>query len=385
MAAGDLFPCESITVTDRANGRTLRQVTTHPSIHHHPFYYIPAYDDAMRRMIFVSHRTGRPEIFAELRDTGELLQVTEHEGLAEWSLHPSHDGRHVYFTDSAGAWRADLETMEEECLVEFPGAEMRAKGMVGAAMGTTTLSRDDRWWAVPVKDRGISRFVIIDTSTGRHEVILERDTIGHPQFHPDDPMQLRYAGSHRDRIWIIRRDGTGNRLAYRRDEAKKEWIVHETWIPGTREVLTASWPHAILRINVDTGVARKVVAFNAWHPMVNRAGTRAVTDTTFPDRGLWLFGIGPKAAPPVPLGLSLASNQGAHWNTDHCPYDDGPVKVEAPQHTHPHPNFAPDESVVLFTSDRSGTAQLYEWTVEPGPGNRKDEGNSEPVGTGPAE
>jgi serine/threonine protein kinase len=51
---------------------------------------------------------------------------------------------------------------------------------------------------------------------------------------------------------------------------------------------------------------------------------------------------------------------GEHWNTDHCPYDDGPVQVYAPQHTHPHPNFSPDRSKVVFTSDRSGFAQVYE-------------------------
>ena len=28
---------------------------------------------------------------------------------------------------------------------------MREKGMVAAAMGTTALSYDDQWWAVPVK------------------------------------------------------------------------------------------------------------------------------------------------------------------------------------------------------------------------------------------
>ncbi|MCA9438850.1 MAG: PD40 domain-containing protein, partial [Candidatus Omnitrophica bacterium] len=44
----------------------------------------------------------------------------------------------------------------------------------------------------------------------------------------------------------------------------------------------------------------------------------------------------------------------------HCPYDDGPVKVYAPQHTHPHPNFSPDGKRVVFSSDRSGTAQLFE-------------------------
>ena len=68
------------------------------------------------------------------------MQLTDRGDLAEWSLHPSHDGRHVYFIAGTAAWRLDLETLAEERLVDFGTTEMRERGMVGAAMGTTTLS-----------------------------------------------------------------------------------------------------------------------------------------------------------------------------------------------------------------------------------------------------
>ena len=99
-------------------------------------------------------------------------------------------------------------------------------------------------------------------------------------------------------------------------------------------------------------------SFNAWHAAISRDGTRLVSDTTFPDRGLMLFDAG-GAGTPRPLCSSQASNVGAHWDTDHCPYDDGPVQVYAPQHTHPHPAFSPDGRRVVFTSDRTGQAQVY--------------------------
>ena len=83
-------------------------------------------------------------------------------------------------------------------------------------------------------------------------------------------------------------------------------------------------------------------------------------DTTFPDRGLMLFDPRDGIGKPFMLCQTRSSNAGAHWNTDHCPYDDGPVDVYAPQHTHPHPSFAPDGKSVIFTSDRTGIAQLYE-------------------------
>ena len=229
---------EARTFTDAHTGARVRQVTHHASIHHHPFYYLPCMDDAMTRLFFVSHRTGRPEVFCELRNSGELQQLTDQPDLAEWSVHPSHDGRYVYSMAGQGAWRVATSTGQADCLLDFGGLAGREAGMVGAAMGTTTVSHDDRWWAVPVKIGARFRFIVVDTVTGAHETVLEADTIGHPEFHPSDNTLLRYAGSYKQRIWVINRDGTGNRLVYERKPLAKpnqyEWIVHETWNPAGR-------------------------------------------------------------------------------------------------------------------------------------------------------
>ena len=76
MSKGTIYPSESLTFKDARTGAEIRQVTTTFALHHHPFFIIPAYDDEMKRLIFVSHRTGTPQIFAEIRATGELMQLT---------------------------------------------------------------------------------------------------------------------------------------------------------------------------------------------------------------------------------------------------------------------------------------------------------------------
>ncbi len=364
MAKGSIYPPEAVERHDPRTGAWVRQVTCHPSIHHHPFYYLPAYDDAMRWLVFASTRAGAPQIFVEERASGHLVQVTDRVDLNDWSIHPSHDGRFVYFTAGNGAWRVDIETQREEQLAGFDTVSIREAGMVAGAMGTTTLSRDDRWWAFPVKHGSVARFHVIDTETGIDTVILERDTVCHPQFHPDDPTWLRYGGPYHDRIWVIRRDGSENRLIYRREVAKKEWIVHECWLPGTREILTSNWPHGVIGIDIDSGRVRPVCSFNAWHPMLNRTGTQMVADTKNPDRGLQLFNPRDRVGTPRTLCFPGASNAGEHWNLGHCPYDDGVKDVYAPQHTHPHPNFSPDGRLVVFTSDASGHAQVHEVRVD---------------------
>ena len=360
MPLGHTLPSESRTVHDPRTGIAIRQVTDFSAIHHHPFYYIPPYDDAGHRLFFISHRTGAPQLYYEDGAGGPLVQITDRPDLNEWSCHPSRDGKYAYYSAGSSGLRVDLEQLREERIASFGDAPIRQPGMVGASMGTTTLSSDDRWWCVYVKASNSFRLHIINVQTGENSVILERDTIAHPQFHPDDPSLLRYAGPYDKRIWVINRDGSDNRLVYRRDERRKEWIVHETWLPGTREIVSTNWPHGVMAINVDDGAVRWIVRTNAWHPMINTAGTQLVADTTNPDVGLILCDPRQTDGPYQSLCESAASNMGEHWCCDHCPYDDGPLQIYAPQHTHPHPNFSSDGKRVVFTSDRTGTAQVYE-------------------------
>jgi oligogalacturonide lyase len=364
MGRGAHYKSEARELVDPACGRRVRQVTRHPSIHHHPFFFVPAYDRAMKKLIFVSYRTGRPQIFFEDRASGDLVQATDRDDLADWSISPSADGCYVYFTAASSAWRVDLDTLEEEQLADFGAVEMREKGMVGAAMGTTALSASGRFWAVPVKTGRSTRFVLIDTQAKTSTEFLERDTIGHPQFCPDDDDLILYAGPLTDRVWITDRSGARNRRLYARED-RMQWITHEVWVPGRRAVAFVDWPRGTRLIDVETGAVDWITRFPAWHAAPDVTGERFVCDTTFPDRGLHIFAVnGPADGKPThSLCLSEATNEGVHWGGS-FPYNDGPLDVEARQHTHPHPRFAPDNSRVVFTSDRSGHAQLYEVMLE---------------------
>ena len=360
MTKGQHYPSESRTFTDSQTGVSIRQVTNYPTIHHHPFFLIPAYDDAMQWLVFTSERTGSPQIFVEARATGELIQLTDRDDIADFSIYPSHDGRYVYFTAGSGGWRVNTTTYEEELLIDLGEATMREAGMVAAAMGTTALSACDRWWAIRFNDGDEACIAVVDTHSGAWDVILRRDSVAHMQFCPDDANLLFYAGPLTDRVWVINRDGSHNRRLYARQP--EEWITHEAWIPGSRELAFVDWPKGIRAIHVDTGAERRVTTFNAWHAICNRAGTLMVADTNFPDIGLQLFDPRDGIGHPTPLCYPEASSVGEHWNGP-FPYADGPIKVYAPQHTHPHPSFSPDDRYVVYTSDKTGTAQIYEVTL----------------------
>lgn len=361
MSKGAISAPEGRAWRDSGSGLRVRQVTDHPSIHHHPFFFVPAYDAAMQRLVFVSYRSGKPQIFFEARASGHLVQATARDDLAPWSIYPSPDGCFVYFTAGTGAWRIHLDSLREEQLVEFGDVEMREKGMVGAAMGTTALSASGRWWAIPVKAGPVSRFVLIDTEKRTSAVFLERDTIGHPQFCPDDDDLILYAGPLTDRVWVTDRSGKKNCRAYERED-RMQWVTHETWLPGRRAIAFIDWPRGMRLIDLETGAASWITRFPAWHAAPDARGERFVCDTNFPDRGLHIIALN-GAAGITRLCRSDATSEGAHWGGP-FPYNDGPVAVEARQHTHPHPRFSPDGSCVVFTSDRTGHAQVYEVELE---------------------
>jgi oligogalacturonide lyase len=233
--------------------------------------------------------------------------------------------------------------------------------MVGAAMGTTALSANGDFWAIPVKTGKVSRFIVVETRTGKSSVILERDTIGHPQFCPDDDNLILYAGPLTDRVWTVARDGANNRRAYARED-RMQWVTHEVWLPGRRAIAFVDWPRGMRLIDIDTGKAEWLHRFPSWHAAPDASGTRLVCDTNFPDQGLHIIPLG---GSPEFLCASEATSEGAHW-AHPFPYNDGPVAVEARQHTHPHPRFSPDGKRVVFTSDRTGFAQIYEVELDGG-------------------
>ena len=145
------FPKESLSFKDEETGNDIIQLTSHKSVHHHPFFHVNAYNLNQDKLYFISHRSGSPQIMFADMQTENLYQITEFIDLNEWSINPSMDGKYVYFTAGFNGWRVEVETGKEEKIIEFQADGMKEKGMVAAAMGTTCLSNSGKWWGVPYK------------------------------------------------------------------------------------------------------------------------------------------------------------------------------------------------------------------------------------------
>ncbi|HUQ93882.1 MAG TPA: oligogalacturonate lyase family protein, partial [Bryobacteraceae bacterium] len=243
-----------------------------------------------------------------------------------------------------------------------------------AQLGECSLSADGEWLTAAVKQGSQSGI-----GTGRCDgkvwrlIPFER-TVIHPQFHPLDCQWIEFSGDPAPRMHRVKRDGTGMECLYQ--HGNDEFVVHETFLGDTGDLVFTVWPQALRRMRWDTREITTIASFNAWHITPNRAGSLVLCDTNHPDQGLFLVEAGSGQRHPV--CLSESSNQGSQWRTSRYALKEdferarsdakgGALSwmevatdtVYGPQWTHPHPSFSADEKQVVFASDRSGHTQVY--------------------------
>lgn len=172
----------------------------------------------------------------------------------------------------------------------------------------------------------------------------------------------------------VRRDGTGLECLYQ--HGNDEFVVHETFLGRTGDLVYTVWPRSLWRMDWTTRERRLICDFNAWHITPSRDGTQVLCDTNHPDLGVFL--IDAASGERRLVYRPEASCGGSQWKTsryalaaDFAAARDAAQAgafswmevstdtVYGPQWTHPHPSFSPDERMVIFTSDRTGHPQVY--------------------------
>jgi oligogalacturonide lyase len=357
---GDRSASEQSSFLDRSTGARIRQLTAHPSINHPSYFLQSSFTPNSEALIFTSYRTGSAQLFkiAPYPD-GEIRQLTDGPAIHPFSpaLHP--DGSRVFFVRGGGVWTIDLVTLEERCVVEFAGAQL----------GECSPSASGEWLTAAIK-QGSQQGLVAGRADGSDwRLVPFPRTVIHPQFHPLEPEWIEFSGDPAPRMHRVRRDGSGLECLYR--HGNDEFVVHETFLGRTGDLVFTVWPCALRAMDWTTREIRTLADFNAWHITPNRAGTQVLCDTNHPDLGLHLIDVA--TGVPRRICLSEASSQGTQWRKPYyalaedfaaaagalswmeMPAD----SVYGPQWTHPHPSFSPDEKLVVFASDRTGHTQVY--------------------------
>jgi oligogalacturonide lyase len=349
---------------DARTGARVLQLTGHPSINHNLYFLTSSLTTDEGTLVFASTRSGRTEFYRLAFPDGEIVQLTDEEGVHGYSGVISSNGTRLYYT-AAGAVKAlALEGAAEEMLARFPGG----------SLGECSVSADGRWIVTAIKQEGRSGLAVVATDGSGGEVVLEVPrTVIHPQFHPTDPDLIAYSQDPAPRMWQVRRDGSGNECLY--EHGNDEFLVHETFLGDGDELIVVCWPYELRRFHRGTRQFRTVAEFNAWHIAGSRDGRRVLCDTAHPDIGLQLVEVA--TGERRTLCYPESSCQGSQWRTDRYAVaaDWAAAAAErertlswmemktdtvyGPQWTHPHPSFSATERWVLYTSDATGHPQVY--------------------------
>jgi hypothetical protein len=335
------------------------QVTEGESISHPTYFLQSPFFPGDREMFFISYGTGDAQLFEISLDTGDTRQLTSGEAIHPYSaaLHPN--GETLIVTRGGGLWAIERRTLAQRRIVECPGAQL----------GECSISRDGEWLTAAFQ-RGAMRGLVVGKIDGNawREIAFPR-TVIHPQFHPLEPEWIEFAGDPAPRMHRVRRDGSGLECLY--EHGNDEFVVHETFLGGTGDLLFTVWPRALCRMDWTTRAISTIAEYNAWHIAPDREGKRVLCDTNHPDEGLQII----DAATGVrrQLCLSESSNQGTQWRKSRYALTEDFAQarnqlswmenavdtVYGPQWTHPHPSWSRDEHKVAFASDRTGVTQVY--------------------------
>ena len=69
----------------------------------------------------------------------------------------------------------------------------------------------------------------------------------HPQFHPADSDWIELAADPAPRMYRVRRDGSGLECLYQ--HGNDEFVVHETFLGDSGDLVFTVWPRALRRLS----------------------------------------------------------------------------------------------------------------------------------------
>ena len=342
---------------------SVRQLTDHPSINHPSYFLQSSFLPGDEALFFVSNRTGEWQLFEVTIDSLATRQLTSGSAIHPFSPAFNERRNEIVFTRGSTIHAVSMETGEERLIADIPRAQL----------GEPSLSADGDYLTAAFKSKMTQGLVVAKLDgSGAHIIPFPR-TVIHPQFHPLEPEWIEFSGDPAPRMHRVKRDGAGLECLYQHDN--DEFVVHETFLGQTGDIVFTVWPHRLCRMDWTTREIKVIAEHNCWHIAPNRAGTQVLFDTNHPDRGIQIVNVATGAIRDV--CQSIASNGGSQWKTSRYALaadfeaarsaaqknlswmEAGTDTVYGPQWTHPHPSWSRDEQQIAFASDRTGTTQVY--------------------------
>lgn len=383
MSAGQTYPPEWREYDDPLTGRRVRQLTNSPAEDYHLYFYNPSVTPDGKYLIFLSERTGLSNLFRMDMESGIIVQLTDAsparaeywpfteavQGVGSCLPAIGSDGREVFYFVGTDLFAVDIESLRTRRVLTLPShrrpsmlqANRRGDRLIFATWDESLFfERSQRAYAGEAfPDQRFfqdttSTLIRVDAATGDAEEVLCKENfwINHVHLHPDDPDLILFCHEYSalpDRMWLLN-TATG-RCAPIPGQDGGEWYEHEFWSADGGRVCFHGGSSG-----------DNTLGFCGWCSPEGTDYTRAYHSTS--GRAYGHYNLHPDGETMVTDGesrpgcISKVRLQGEKQIFEIlCRHDSYTFGDD--QRCHPHPSFTPDGGHVIFSSNRTGSTNIY--------------------------
>ena len=383
MTVGKIFAPEWNVYQDPLTSRQVLQLTDSRAEDYHLYFYNPSFTPDGKYLVFFSERTGVSNLFRLDLQSGIIVQLTDArpvrgeywpftdavKGVSSCLAAIGNHGQELFYFVGTDLFAVEIESLKQRHLLCLPAdrrPSMLQANMTGEVIVFATwdedlfMERSQRAYAgesFPEEaflQETTSTIVRMNASTGQAEEVLRREKfwINHVHVHPYDPDLILFCHEYSalpDRMWVL--DAANQTCNPIPGQGDGEWYEHEFWsADGTRVCF-----HGGSRVDNTQG-------FCGWCTPDGTDYTRAYHSTS--GRAYAHYNLHPdgqtmvtdgEARPGCISRVSLVDRRQVFDVL--CRHDSYTFGDD--QRCHPHPSFTPDGQRVIFTSNRTGTSNIY--------------------------
>ena len=206
---GREWPSEMKVTTDPVSGATVRQLTDYRGHSNHSYFTYRCWYDGGRKVVIVSDRENRPNLFGVDIAGGEMTQLTDcapAKGLGRHALIKNPTREEIYFSYDGALRALDLKTCEMRKLFRWPD---------GYRGGSSDVTADGRYLIAGVTE-DLSDRMTLDLGHGY---------VGFAEMWAAAPYSM---------VYRINVDGSGDQLIHE----DRCWLGHFNASPGLANIMT---------------------------------------------------------------------------------------------------------------------------------------------------
>jgi Tol biopolymer transport system component len=346
---------EWIKEKDTRTGREVWQITSHDSASEACYFEAQAFTADDKYMVFSSKRTGEWQFYRCDLENGALKQLTSVSDLSlRYTMHP--DGKRIFYIDGRALCAINVYDLGIDTLMDLSGSGLNRPRIANS------FTADGRYALVNSRsDSGMSIYrADLLSETMEHVLTWPGERYSHALINPAYPHLVTF----------VPYPDTQNDMSLPMDQRARTWIAnmetgevkqfltcpygyratHESWsTDGERfffyKKSVPGWmPVSIASISKDG---------NDWQEYYTNDTIRLGHGRASHD-GKWFISDGqdPGNNPLILLNLETGDPGFLCWS-------DASIREGHGAHAHVHPSFSSSGRYITYTSDITGTPQVY--------------------------